>query len=885
MNDHGESIKDELQAYYGDEILVNNTELITNNNVTGSDEIEDDHILNIDFSQKDIDVDKIFNDILETKTIKELFLIRKELNKKIQNYQAEMQKFIHSNYKKLKFISNILDKNILCSNHTNCNDLSDLNSNKIINYVENNKNLVNEKFQEIKNNIFTNENNKNLEKYLTQYQLFTIVSELRNFHLILEDYFSMQDYESLIKMYNKWKKPLEILSNDDDFKIEFQEILRNSNEIFEKTINTLKKQILVNINKNSILPSINIIIKSYISLNSEQIDFTNDLISNINNLFRDIVNEIVIKQLENLEGSKVNDKVKIFSNTCKQSYQEIFIPLNFIISELNKDEIDPIIPSSILKNLFEVSFIKIIELLGHIFNYEKKNPKSELSMQPILQGFEYLNQSIKELLKTLSLTNFHKHPSFSSDKFKYIAINTKNNFENKNIEVDDDYYDINDNIIKRKYIEWKKYILSDFLKFENFDLSIKEIWNNLFDLVINLQNTDIETLFIEINKHLFNKLINDELYNIIKNYKELINIDFEICENLVRKVIKDFFQSIISNSILYINSVFFNNIKNSDLNFNSIENFDQLIEKMNLELEYSLNGNNIFDLNNQDWIVEKFSLVNYKQKAIYFLSIIILTRYLRDSALPACISYFYKCFYDDKSAIKNSIDSIEFLDLFNSDKIKYESPTNLKNNSFYEDDATMQIVRILYNRFEILFLNIFVIWNVHAIIQEIYDQNDLKSGEKIHIGKFIDFMHLNIIKLFKFCNILFQPQFQNSNYVRKSAISELQFPIKNSEKSQIFAKWSNNYYILKNFDLDCTKIVFNKPISFWFSQILHGIIIETIFIIKNNNFIIIENADSYEKSLSKFWNNIKNYFEYDIDFNITHALFCQLYNTLLLLNL
>ncbi|XP_664829.1 hypothetical protein, partial [Cryptosporidium hominis TU502] len=221
-----------------------------------------------------------------------------------------MQKFIHSNYKKLKFISNILDKNILCSNHTNCNDLSDLNSNKIINYVENNKNLVNEKFQEIKNNIFTNENNKNLEKYLTQYQLFTIVSELRNFHLILEDYFSMQDYESLIKMYNKWKKPLEILSNDDDFKIEFQEILRNSNEIFEKTINTLKKQILVNINKNSILPSINIIIKSYISLNSEQIDFTNDLISNINNLFRDIVNEIVIKQLENLEGSKVNDKVK-----------------------------------------------------------------------------------------------------------------------------------------------------------------------------------------------------------------------------------------------------------------------------------------------------------------------------------------------------------------------------------------------------------------------------------------------------------------------------------------------------------------------------------------------------------------------------------------------
>ncbi|KAH8583216.1 uncharacterized protein ELE39_003422 [Cryptosporidium sp. chipmunk genotype I] len=880
MKDHGESIKDELQAYYGDEILVNNSELITINNTFGNNAIEDDHILNIDFSQKDIDIDEIFNDILKTKTIKDLFLIRKELNKKIQECQIEMQKFVHSNYKKLQFISNLLDKNILVSNSGNSNEQSSLNSIGIINDVENNKNIVNEKFQEIKKNVFTSENNKNLEKYLNQCQLFAVISELKNFNLILEDYFSKQDYELLMQIYNKWKKPLEMLSNDDYFKVEFQEILRKSNEIFEKTINTLKKQILVNINKNSILPNINIIIKSYTSLNNEQIDFTNDLILNINNLFQDIVNEIVVRQLEILENSQINDKLIIFSNTCKQSYQEIFIPLNFIISELSQYEIDPLIPSSILKNLFEVTFIKIIELLGHVFNYEKKNPKYELNIQPVLQGFEYITQAIKELLKTLSLTNFHKHPSFSSEKFKYIVFSAKNNTENEN-EVDDEYCYSNDNIIKRKYIEWKKSILSDFLKFENFDLSIKEIWNDLFDFVITLQNTDIDILFVEINKHIFNKLIYDELYNIIKNYKELIKIDFEICENLVRKMIKDIFQSIISNSILHINSIFFDNIINNNFDLNSIENFKQLIEKMHLELKYSLNGNDIFDLNNQDWIIEKFSLVNYKQKAIYLLSIIIMIRYLRDNSLPTCISYFHNCFYDNNNETKNLMNNIGLLDLFNSDKIKYESPTNFNNNNnFHEDDATTQIVRILYNRFENLFLNIFVIWNIYAIIQEIYDQFDFKNGEKIHIDEFIDLIHFNIINLFKFCNTLFQPQFQNFNFIRKSAISELQFPIKNSEKSQIFAKWSNNYYILKNFDLDSTKVIFNKPISFWFSQILHGILIETIFLIKNNNFIVTGNVNSFEKSLSKFWNSIKHFFEYDLDLNITHALFCQLYNTL-----
>lgn len=882
MEYHEENIKDELQAYYGNEILINNHEKIDNKNTTtlgGHNISENNHILNIDFSQKNLDVDGIFDDILNTKTIKEMFLIEKELSLKIQECQIEMQKFIHSNYKKLQSISNILNTNTLIGDD---NDSAFLNLNKVASDIENSKNLVNEKFQEIKNDIFTKENNESLEMHLSQYKLFEVMSELKRFHLILEDCFSKQNYQELIHLYNKWKNALKMLSNDDNFKMEFQSILANSNVVFEKTIKTLKKQILVNINKDSILPNLKSITKSYIALNNGGINFTNDLVLNINNLFQDIINEIVVRQLENVD-IQAEDKMVTFLNTCKQSYQEIFILLNFVISELDRKEIDPVIPSSILKNLFEVSFIKVIELLGHLLNYEKNSPKSELNLKPILQGFEYLKQSIKELVKTLALANFAKNSYFSLENCKYLIVSSEHTSDHLDY-FDDDYYNNTDCIIKKKHIEWKKSILNDFLKIENLDLNIKDVLNDLFDVVITLQNSDVEALFSEMSKNILNKLINDDLFNIIRGFKELINIDFEVCDNLVRKVIKDIFQTIVSNSIQNVNSIFFNSIINRDFDLNSIENFNQMIEKMHLELSFSLNGNNDLDLNhNQKSTLEKFSLVDYNQKATYFLSIIILIRYLREKSLPSCISLFYECFYSNnmhKVYTKSIAENVSLLDLFNSDQPKYQ-PSKGLNSNFDEDDATMQIIKTLFNRFEILFLNIFVIWNIYTIIQETYNYIDIKNSEKIRLDEFIDLVHSNTLKLFKFCNSLFQ--FQNSNYLRNSAIPEFQFPIKNVEKSLIFAKWSNNYYILKDFNLTNTKIT-KKPISFWFSQILHGILIEITFIIKNSNFIIADNTNAFEKSLSKFWNHIQHYFECNIDFNITHALFCQLYNTLISLN-
>ncbi|KAJ1607836.1 hypothetical protein OJ253_2184 [Cryptosporidium canis] len=871
MEDHEKNIKDELQAYYGDELLAGSNGVEhENNNKPNS---KNGNLLNIDFSKEDFNVDKVFEDILETSSIKELFLIERELNIKIQKCQIEMQEFIHSNYKKLQSISNIFDNSSLTNKEDNSQN-SCANFNKLFNDVSKCKNMVSEKLQDVKNDIFTNENNENLEKYLNQYNLFMILSELKRFHLILDDYFSKQDYQQLIQLYNEWKKPLEILSDDDNFKSEFQPILVNSNQMFERTINILKNQIYVNINKDLILPNFKSITKSYILLSQGGVDFKNDLISIIDNLFQDIVNEIVIKQLESLDAEN-KDKMDIFSNTCKQSYQEIFIPLNLIISELNLCEIDPVVPSSILENLFQVSFTKIMELMEHLLSYQKNNPRENLNFQPILQGFEYLDQSIKELIKSLILANFEKNPYFSKENCAYLIIHGKCNIDNPN-DVDD-YYNNTDCAIKRKYIEWKKSILNDFLKIENLDLSIKEIWNDIFDIVVTHQNSGIETLFTEMNKSIFNKHMNYDLLSAITRFKELINIDFEVCENLVRKLIKDAFQTIISDSMLYINCLFFNNIINSGFDLNSIKDRDQVMEKIHLELSFSLNDKDTLDQNSKDSIVDRFSLLNYKQKSIFFLSIIILIRYLRDKSLYLCISTFYDLFYSSNEVnmtkLKSLKENVGLIDLFGSNK----SHENL------DDDATIQIIRILYERFEILFLNMFVIWNIYAIIQETHRDLDVKDGEKIHVGNWIDLLHSNVTQLFRFCDGIFESELFKSNHLKKSGIPEFQFPIRNLEKSIIFAKWSNNYRILQDFDLNNNTLI-NKPISFWLSQILHGILIEMPLILKNDSFIIVDSTNSYEKSLSEFWNSILHYLEYSIDFNITHSLFCNLYNTLLSTN-
>ncbi|KAF7456573.1 Vps51/Vps67 family protein [Cryptosporidium felis] len=849
METQNQKIKDELQAYYGSDIINDQS-----NDYFGEAEAEnDDLLLGIEFKQE-FSVEETFNYVLKTKTIKEVLLINKQLEKKIEHCQSKMQSFIHSNYNKLYLVPSLFEESE--------------SENLIQNVLQ--ENDIKGQFQHLKKNIFTSENDENLDKFLTLNKLNCAITELKRFHLILQEHFLKQNYSMVIMLFKKWKKALERLSEDFT---EFNQVIEASQSIFDRTVIMLKNQLLVSINKDSIIPEIKLKIKAYLSLSSEGPEFAMELTESVNGLFTDIINEITVKQIQYLEKiPPESNKTVIFLSTCKQSYQEIFVPLKFIILELGISQLDPSIPSLVIEHLFEHSFSKIIELLEHIITYENRN-LNQKDLKYIISGFEYLNQSTYELLESLNSLKLENHTKFDHEKCRYIETSSE----------------IHSPIIKRKYMDWIKNILCEIININNLDLGIPEIWNTLFDVVISSNSSDISDLFHIFNRKVLEKVFHFKLTKIINDLKELAVIDFDICENFMRKLIKDIFQKIISDSISFVGSIFANKILDQEFDFYSIENFQTMAEKINLELSFC-SSDNFLEIGDKNGISDKFSLMEFNQKVTYLLLIILMIRYLRSHTLHSGISFFYECFYNNSDSHnlenfkleENSTSILEFYDL-NSQMNEFQD----RRKDTDESDATVQIISIFYSRFENLFLNIFVIWSIHSITYEIKNDIDLLNCEKIHFNELIDSANLKIHHLIKALTGIFSFQLQSINHLKKRPlISDLQFPIENFEKLPVSVKNSIDYYILGDFDLDNSEALF-KPFTFWVSQIVNGSLTEITSLIKDpknpfSSFISLSHSDIelYEKSIVKLWDTTKPFCAYDDDFNTTYALFCELYNTL-----
>ncbi|KAH8738620.1 hypothetical protein FG386_000615 [Cryptosporidium ryanae] len=937
-NVYEDNLKDQLQAYYGNEILddssiwVNgvedfsesinylNNKAIKNKDVGNSKSgIEQLNEYDCDFCESEddelgdgVDIEKVFIELIETKSLKELLTLYNNLSKKIKKEEHKMQNLIYNNYSKLKYlskffksinsevnISNLLESFELNTDSTQYeNDFQDYNTTEMVdlNKVESLRKLL----KSIKENILNDDNSKNLNEYLNYRNFITAVFNLKKFDAILNSYYSSNNYREIIVLYNKWNKALEFLSNDMEV---FKQIYLESNKIFEKTIDTLKCLLVIK-NNTDIKDNIDCVLKVYNSLCNEKHYFTDEIVNNVNEYLQNKTNELIINQLNELDNLDKINQFKFFKDACMHVSNSIFYPLKYIVKELissnDKEDVKNII-ERIVEYFFDNSGNKLVNFLNHLLVYNEIELDINDEFKNVIDGIDYLREFFSDFNSILDI--------YGDDQD----------------EIEEKGCNFKGVKFARIYREWCKRMLNMLFSIDKINTKICYIWENLFDDMVDSMSkiksdNSLMNLFTIFNKNVIDSCINYDIFNFIVKYHGLNVIDYDSCENLVRRNIKNYFQLIISDSNECVNNVYFSEINSEYLT--CIHNYSKLEDFISVEL-ISYNKGEKNSLNSQaegvniecNNLSEKLLVTDYRTKMKFFILVILTIRYLRKYTLISSISLFYKYFYDKNYVDNNNSSNIQIYDLFNSNNnVEYNlSNIDFKNKTMNDtliseirEDVSIKVIEIIYKRFELLYLNIFVIWNVNAIIKQTMESVDNYIG----FDEFIDIISAKVSLLTNtLCEL---DKCQNNISSKNMLIKDFRFPLEDHEKSVIYGKWCKNYRILTDFDLNNIKHL-NNEFSFWTSQIINGVLIEIISILKKNSVfrkknngdkILIEiicsdnnsnidldfistertsdNKESSIKSLVWFWEKTsKGFVRYSKEFNITYSLFCEIYNIIM----
>ncbi|KAK6590070.1 hypothetical protein RS030_182698 [Cryptosporidium xiaoi] len=947
-NIYNENLRDQLQAYYGKEILNNSSRWIdgcenlinhsnylnkateSNKDVGNSEygkerlnEYDGNNLCDSDIVgfEYEIDVNQKFAELTETKSLKELLIFYNNLTEKIKKDEHEMHNLVYNNYNKLKYlskffksindefnVSDVLESLDLNSDSNQCeNDSQNCETSKV---VDLNKNKVKSLYKILKNieeNVFNDENLSNLNGHFEYHNFITLTLKLKKFDVILNNYYSNNNYRDIIALYSKWSEAIKLLSNETE---EFKAVYLESSKIFEKTINTVKGLLIINDNIN-IENSINSVIKVYNSLCDEKHYFRDEFISNINIYIQNKTNELVIKQLNELDHLSEINQFSIFKNACMHASNIIFNPFKCIIKKLitlNNDMEESI--GKVIKHFFNNSGDKLIDFFTHLILYNKIELEINDQFKNVIEGISYLSEFFNDLDNILTIN---------------VGIRDE-------IGVKSDNIDIESGEFAKIYQEWCKQILNSIFSIDNINTKIGCLWESLFDEIVNNSNevncnNSLMNTFLSFNKNVIDTCIHGDIFNFITKYYDLNTMDYDSCENLVRRNIKSFFQLIISDSSICIGNAYFSEIKNEYVS--CIDNYNLVKDAILVELtsykscDKELIDNETGKDNETDSNVEygslavKLSVVDYRIKMKYFILMILTIRHLRKHTLISSIALFHRCFYNKEFTESTNLNRF-INDSANNSNSHLEYNLNIIDSrdeimkdpliSEIREDVSIQIIQIIYKRFELLYINVFVIWNVNTIMRETMES--VKGF--IGFDEFIDIINAKVSLLIDtLCEF---DKCRNNTFSKNVLIKDFIFPLDEHDKSVIYGKWCKNYRILSDFDLNNNKHL-NNEFSFWISQIINGVLIEVLSILKTNSTfkqtgsnsegILIEitynngsnvgcdtsyankkellgNKESSIKSLTRFWEKInKGFLRYSKEFNIIYSLFCEIYNTII----
>ena len=425
------------------------------------------------------------NEIQLKKLLKEKDKAFNEFNNIIKDYQAEL----------------IKNKTDLVHKENEINSLKDENT-KL-------KNSINE--IQLLNSLNPNDNSFQINSTLDEYSKALQISNIKNYELQKEKY------------------DIEIELN---IKKEENEKLKYQNNIFDNTIQNLKKEYDLSLNDNTKILNENSIIKQennslkqkILSLNSEYNLVINEnislkeMISNIKNTKYQLQNEMTLTNKENKQNSfqiikyeklvnniitEMNEDIKMIINWM-DNYMGIYISNNFKIPELpihpSKDNYGIIIDE--LKRKIMLTRKKINDDIVLLNNYkEKKNEISEKENN--------INLNCENYDKIKNLYNFIKN---ESDTYKLFSIDKISDDDNKDKIISKIEF-----VIKNQLLPFIKNKLNDNVIKENINLkSINEnLQREIYELKKNIEIANLEKINIE------NQLNNDKSNYFKDNFNRL----------------------------------------------------------------------------------------------------------------------------------------------------------------------------------------------------------------------------------------------------------------------------------------------------------------------------------------------------------------------------
>ena len=550
------------------------------------------------------------------------------INNQKNNFDYTISYYYNHLIKYIEYIHNYIINNL---------PQNENNSNLII--IEENKNIINNKFIDI----LTKIRNSKKESLNIQYQGYILQVPQTNFfkaNVIL----SNNVLESRNILNERANELLSMNNKKENTEIALTSKLYLENSDLRKTINELYK---TNIEDNN-----------FIVLNNEKLK--NIIIENLAFDKNNFINKLKIELID-LKSESANEFYKY-----KEKYEELF------------------------KEYIDNFFIKNIEEINNLFNNGLKNVKNKI--EEINQNIiEILNKIIDYLLKEKD--RIEKEEKAYNDDYSEI----KKRIDNYKNEIISQIKTIIDNYTENLYNVILKEVYNDIIE-KNLDEFLTEIKN----YAKNLEEKKILSFSYKIGEEIEN-IINDKVNNykeliknfIIHKYKmNLIDIfNIEKIEKLINNTIYREFK----NAFLPVLKKFSNN-KSSNYNFNDeiindIESTKNL--KLNnikniLSLNNQLNTNNLKYLSFND-IKDKLSEIK-KDYDDFFSS-----KTLKESRE---LNIFLKnlIFYNFNDTLNNTISSFgnEFFERY----IKYNEILKIKNffnNIRYSLVETLLYYQIIYS--------------------------------------------------------------------------------------------------------------------------------------------------------------------------------------------
>ncbi|KAL7066125.1 hypothetical protein ACR3K2_34310 [Cryptosporidium serpentis] len=914
-----------IKAYYGESEEVEKSEENNINNTNKKEII--DILADIDFGDRNLDINSVFSGIVKTKNLKDLLYIANELSENIRKYDTDMQLLLYTNYTKFMDSTNIL-KSL-------DGDLSSIPD--CVYKLNSQVQQVKQPMEILTKELFNNYEMQKLNKISIIKKCIDVLDSLKFMGQLLEGYYLNEEYNKILLLFRKWKDVLLNLSKDSKI---YLNILETCNDFFERAIMALKTRLIGkcftgnksirdedNVENNiecekyledpsneEILDCCRKAIDAYISLGDEKYIFTDDLYQNIiyqfdclssniilkiqkqicniddinenfedssedigevNNQTRNIINEI---ESINIDKIKVIKNSQVINNNYKSNYN---LDDNNISNNIDRSSLFIIGCENFRKGIME-PLISIIEILLN---------KDLLDLASVILKYclqETMTNSIQALCSVILIRN--------KDDLKIVISSVINGFNHLKESIENmtktihnlNIFNINECIeeTQSKINKQEEFDFNDTSKYLNKQKLTKQITKTYIDWCKYVINEVISTSnHLYFTNNIWEDLLNISTTENLKDIKNIyIKINKEICDESITlrlsMIITEYETFRIldtdttENSILRIIKRTYQGIIDSCIGIilksyiTSINDISRAIPSLNVLKEKILieliHDNNV-QYNNSNSVTNN---CEYSPPWNFNINNLIFERQL---------VYFLSILYLFCYIRKNSLSKV--VNLYNQTmKISINNANKYEYSDFNEEDSTTQVMMLMFSKYEIIFLHTFVLWNISKLtdkIQTITFNTSILEDILKDILKQLSNIIVYTISAFENANKNSELCIKSNNNRKKIFTTELY--MNNNQQVQMLGKWAISRQIFKNIDFDNTKLV-NKHCSYWIICIVNGFLIESIGHLKNVN--ILFDISLIQDEIESFWILIKQYLSHQEEFTVTHALYNEFINVI-----